>query len=511
MGTKDKVFISSVQKELEAERQALFALLTTDPFLKDHVEPVLFEQLPPPTRPKGKPYLDALKKCQIYVLLLDREYAQEGVEVSPMREEYDLARSMGLPAMALVKGKYDAGREPRTQAFLKQIKKDHFTYKRFVDRIDLKQEVAAWLRQVLKEERGLEPSPEEDDSGFDTIEATSAFEGTQQSDVTLEDLDYGTCKTLHKALTGKDAGMGLGMFRAFRIPGLVWQDGETGDHFPTAAGVVFLGADPAMKYLQCQVLADAYPDTKVTANPRAQAKLSGPIPQLIEALLSFVHDRTEHPTRVVGVNNIALDEYPRKAIREALVNAFAHRDYADTARKVRLEVFRNKVVVSSPGYPPKPLTLAKLRQGRYDSCRRNPVLAECLAALGMMEQRGTGFERIRAAMLDHGLDAHQLEQRDGYFKVILPGPDGHYERLRVPADARGFVPPSVEAALNERQKRIIVRVQTEGSVTSGWCRKTFGVAYQTVYRDLTGLVKAGLLTQTGSGRSTRYVIGESHE
>jgi hypothetical protein len=128
MGTKDKVFISSVQKELEAERQALFALLTTDPFLKDHVEPVLFEQLPPPTRPKGKPYLDALKKCQIYVLLLDREYAQEGVEVSPMREEYDLARSMGLPAMALVKGKYDEGREPRTQAFLKQIKKDHFTY-----------------------------------------------------------------------------------------------------------------------------------------------------------------------------------------------------------------------------------------------------------------------------------------------------------------------------------------------------------------------------------------------
>ena len=115
------------------------------------------------------------------------------------------------------------------------------------------------------------------------------------------------------------------------------------------------------------------------------------------------------------------------------------------------------------------------------------------------------------AMLDHGLDQHKLDQQDGYFKVILPGPNGDYDRLRVPTDARGFVPPSVEAALNERQKRIMVQIQTQGSVTSGWCLKTFFVAYQTVYRDLTGLVKAGLLTQTGSGRSTRYVIGEGHD
>jgi hypothetical protein len=62
---KDKVFISSAQKELEAERLALLALLTTDPFLKDHVEPVLFERLPPPSRPTGKPHLDTLKNTMM--------------------------------------------------------------------------------------------------------------------------------------------------------------------------------------------------------------------------------------------------------------------------------------------------------------------------------------------------------------------------------------------------------------------------------------------------------------
>ncbi|MEI8352727.1 MAG: ATP-binding protein [bacterium] len=327
----------------------------------------------------------------------------------------------------------------------------------------------------------------------------------------LGELEQEACKALYKALTGKIAGSRATMFRAFRTRGLVWRDDETSGFFPTAAGVVFLGKDPAMKYLQCQVLADVYADTKVTAKPRAQTKLSAPIPQLIEELIAFVHDHTEHPTRVVGVNNIELDEYPRKAIREALVNAFAHRDYADASRKVRVEVFRDRLVVSSPGYPPKPLTLARLRQGRCESCRRNPVLAECLASLHMMEQRGTGFERIRAAMLDHGLDAHQLDQRDGYFKVLLLGPNGNFDRLRTPGDIQGLIPPSVEAALNERQKGIMIHVQTEGGVTSGWCLKTFGITYNTAYLDLSGLVRKKLLVQEGKGRATHYRLAKAGE
>ncbi len=193
-------------------------------------------------------------------------------------------------------------------------------------------------------------------------------------------------------------------------------------------------------------------------------------------------------------------------MREALVNAFAHRNYEDTSRKIRLEIFKDRLVISSPGYPPKPLTLAKLRRGRYESCRRNPVIAECMAALDLMEQRGTGFERMRAAMRDHGLDDHKLGQQDGYFKVILPGPDGNYDRLRTPADARVLVPPSVEAQLNDRQKQIMVWVQQEGKVTSGWCLETFGVTYNTAYRDLSDLVARGLLVQRGKGRATRYEI-----
>jgi len=505
---KHRIFISSVQKELEPERQALFSLITTDPFLKEHFEPVLFEKLPPPPRPTEKPYLKVLDKCQVYVLMLDREYGPVEGKYSATHHEYNLARKKDMPSLAMIKGRHDHGREPKTKRFIDQIKADKFTYKRFIDRIDLKKNVSTWLAQVVKEERNIVPESGIAESGEETIEAASTFEALQQDELALGNLDVEASRSLFAYLRGTSAKSLpiTKMAPIFRVRGLVWQDGESGDLYPTAGGVVFLGHDPAMRFPQCQVLADAYRDVKVTSKPFAQKKFSSPIPSLIEDLLTFVYDHTAHPTRIVGINNIELDEYPKKSVREALVNAFAHRDYEDTTRKIRLEIFRDRLVISSPGYPPKPLTLAKLRRGRYESCRRNPVIAECMAALDLMEQRGTGFERMRAAMRDHGLDNHKLDQRDGYFKVTLPGPDGNFDRLRTPVDTKVLVPPSIEAQLNERQKQIIVQVQQEGKVTSGWCRGTFGVTYNTAYRDLSDLVKRGLLVQRGKGRATRYEI-----
>jgi predicted HTH transcriptional regulator len=408
----------------------------------------------------------------------------------------------------MIKGRYDTGRESKTQAFIKQIKADRFTYKRFVDRIDLKKEVSAWLVQVVNEVFGVVRGASVAESAEETIEAASNFEVVQQDEMPLSELDVNMGRLLFSRFYGS-ASKRLTISKmapVLRMRGLVWQDGETGDLYPTAGGVAFLGKNPALRFPQCQVLADAYREVKATAKPFAQNGFSGPIPKLIEYLLAFVYKNTQHPTRIVGINKIELNEYPIKAVREALVNAFAHRDYEDSSRKIRLEIFKDRLVISSPGYPPKPLTLAKLRRGRYESCRRNPVIAECMAALDLMEQRGTGFERIRAAMEDHGLGNFILEQRDGYFKVILPGPDGDFDRLRTPSDVKGIVPPSVETQLNQRQKKIMIQVQQEGRVTSGWCRDAFGVTYNTAYRDLSDLVKRKLLIQRGQGRATRYEL-----
>ena len=140
----------------------------------------------------------------------------------------------------------------------------------------------------------------------------------------------------------------------------------------------------------------------------------------------------------------------------------------------------------------------------------NPLIAQALATLKLMEQRGSGFARMRHAMLNHGLDAPDFGEQDGYFVVTFPGPNGNYDRLKVPEGADRLVSPAIEDQLNDRQKQILVEVQKVGSVTSGWCRRRFGVAYQTVYRDLGGLVELGLLVAVGRGRSTKYVPHTHH-
>ena len=287
---------------------------------------------------------------------------------------------------------------------------------------------------------------------------------------------------------------------------MVWLDADSNTFYPTAGGIVFLSKNPALRYPHCQVQADAYFGIKRSGKPRSQKEFSEPIPNLIGKLLDFVHQNTEHPTRIIGIHNVELNEYPVEAVREVLVNAFAHRDYEDTSRKIQLSIFPDRLVVASPGYPPKPVTLAKLRKGNYESCRRNPVIAECLAAFGMMEQRGTGFDRMRTAMLDHGLDGPSLDQKDGYFIITLHGPNGNFDRIQVPDFAPTTAPPSVESRLNERQKAIIIQVHTEGFVTNKWCRKNLNVVRDTAHRDLSELVDLKILERTGQGRATRYVL-----
>jgi len=292
---------------------------------------------------------------------------------------------------------------------------------------------------------------------------------------------------------------------------LLWRDTAKGEFYATAAGLLLFGQSPADYFPQASILADAYAGTKVSGKPRGQLTINAPLVVAIEQALQFVDKHTFHPTRVVGINNVTLDEYPSRALREALVNAVAHRNYEDASRKIMIEVFTDRVVISSPGYPPAPLTLAKLRRGNYRPCSRNPVIAQTLATFKLMEQRGSGFARMRDAMLNHGLESPTYAEQDGYFVVTFPGSDGNYDRLKVPAGAAGLITPAIESQLNERQKKIMVEVQKTGFVTSGWCRKNLDVVYDTIRRDLIALVQIGLIKSQGRGRNARYVLKQSRE
>lgn len=505
---KLRVFVSSVQKELELERLAIASLITTDPFLREHCEPVLFDREPLSGRKAAKPYLDCLDSCQIYLLLINREYGQPHGVLSATHEEYRHAQKRKLLTLVFVKGRQDDLREPPTKEFFAEIKRDGHTYKRFADRLDLQPEVREGLKTILKREHGLVASAEEDKSAVETLAAVSPFE-SKQTEITPDALDMTVARKwlvqagdIPNERAPKDE-----VVRCLRGRGLLWRERSTNAHYALAGGLVFLGKNPSVLFPHCRILADAYRGNEPDPNPTDQATISMPAPLAVDAVIDFIKKNTRHPPRIVGIRRVMLDEYPEKAVREAIVNAIAHRNYEDASRQILVEVFFDRVVVASPGFPPHPLTFAKLRAGKYRPCSRNPVLAQSLAVLDLMEQRGSGFTRMKNAMLDHGLDAPQIEGQDGYFQLVLPGPADNLDRLRVPQTILAeAMPPSVEQQLNERQKDMVRRLVEGEQLTSRQCQKLYKLSAQAVYEDFQKLTALAIARQIGSGRSTRYTL-----
>jgi predicted HTH transcriptional regulator len=507
--SKLRVFISSVQKELENERLGVLSVISTDPFLQAHCEPVLYEFEPASSKKAVEECLALLGKCDICLTIIWREYGYAIDDVSITRQEYRLAKSKKLPILAFIKGDASVQREQGTAEFIKKISKDGLKYKRFGNLLELLKEVRIAPVKILKEHFAVEPTSDEDEIAEQNLEAASDFETKTLKRLRWEDLDHETVKRLVASAEKKaprefstDA-----LLRNLLARGLIWNDADSGEHYATAAGIVLLARDPSIVFPHCRILADAYRGAEPDGDPADQTDFREPMPLAIERAIAFVERNTRHPIRIVGLNRVRLDEYPSEALREALVNAVAHRDYEDSSRKIMLEVFSDRVVISSPGLPPPPITLQKLRAGKYRPCSRNPILAQCLSFFHRIEERGSGFRRMHDKMIDHGLDQPRLATDTGYFQVIFPGPGDNMKRLRVPTSQTGeIVPPSVEEQLTQRQRVMVAMLIRGETLTSKSCQRKFKVSGPAVFTDFQTLIRFGLAQKIGAGRATRYIL-----
>lgn len=106
---------------------------------------------------------------------------------------------------------------------------------------------------------------------------------------------------------------------------------------------------------------------------------------------------------------------PERAVREALVNAVAHRDYAITGSSVLLEVFTDRVDITSPGVLPNHMTEATVLAGAAPRAR-NQLIVHFLLASGFMERRGRGFPIMRKEMRAfNGTEPALCNAADGRF------------------------------------------------------------------------------------------------
>ncbi len=149
----------------------------------------------------------------------------------------------------------------------------------------------------------------------------------------------------------------------------------------------------------------------------------------IEDALRFVERNTRTAYRIEGLRRQNIREYPMKAVREAITNAVMHRDWFFDGADVFVEIYTDRIEVSSPGSLPKGLTLAEL--GRK-SVRRNALISDLLHAgrqpVALPKRGGALLRQERAPFLPGGL--HHLPAGKGYGQGSHPGSEGLRRRGR---------------------------------------------------------------------------------
>jgi ATP-dependent DNA helicase RecG len=219
---------------------------------------------------------------------------------------------------------------------------------------------------------------------------------------------------------------------------------DRGRRMPSVAGVLLFGTRPKKFLPQSGIAAVAYSGTQKDYDARARQTLAGPLVSLfsspgsqagmypnlpatfsagvdavetgvIEQTLEFIRRNIEVAAQVdEGGQRQERWEYPLETLREAIVNAVAHRDYTIGVTDIELSIFADRIEVVSPGRLPNTVTVDKMRAGYRAS--RNELVKEVLRDYRYIEATGLGVPRkiIEGMRAHNGTEPDLVEEEDRF-------------------------------------------------------------------------------------------------
>jgi ATP-dependent DNA helicase RecG len=266
---------------------------------------------------------------------------------------------------------------------------------------------------------------------------------------------------------------------------------------PTTLGILIFGKNPQTFFPQSSVVFVKFPGTE----PRADSggigygrrdELSGPVARIVERAWNVVYEEMRVGATVNGLEREELTEYPRFAVREAVVNAVAHRDYRIKGRRIEIRMYANRMEIISPGGLPGYMTLDNLVEEHFS---RSPRLVNGLYQWGYIEELGLGIDQMIEEMVQAGHAPPTFRATDHSFTVTL---SNKRERAAVPKWTR---------SMNERQTRALTFVRENGSITNREYQQLCSdVSTETLRLDLVDLVDRGILLKIGSKKGTYYIL-----
>lgn len=276
---------------------------------------------------------------------------------------------------------------------------------------------------------------------------------------------------------------------------------------PTVTGVLLFTKKPQVFLPQSAITFVRFPDVKPRgagggAGYGRRDDITGPLARIVERAWQIVWEEMRVGAKVVGLERKDIPEYPRFAVREAIINAVCHRDYRVQGRRIEIRMYSDRLEVISPGGLAGWMTLDNLVDEHYS---RNPRIVSGLYQWGYIEELGLGIDLMIEEMVEAGHPKPEFLAPSGIFTVKL------FKRVEKPEPAPIAKPKPLirqrPTTLNERQLRAMQYVKQYGSISNREYQQICqGNSAETLRRDLADLVKRNLLMRVGVKKGTHYIL-----
>ncbi len=240
----------------------------------------------------------------------------------------------------------------------------------------------------------------------------------------------------------------------------------------TNASLLLFGKNPQKHFLQSEIRCARFNGIEPIDFADIQ-EINGTIIEQVPAVLNFIRRHINVAARVTDKpEREETWEYPKEALREAIINAVCHRNYGDTGN-VQIRIFDDRLEVWNPGSLPGNLTVEMLRK-HHQSKPRNELIARCFYLIKYIEQWGTGTNRMIKLCQNARLPALEFLELADSFVVIFRG---KLQRLEM-------ITHKPKMKLTETQEKIIRYLEENGEASTYDMIKNLKLAERTIQRNL---------------------------
>ena len=265
-----------------------------------------------------------------------------------------------------------------------------------------------------------------------------------------------------------------------------------GDQLLNAAVVLF-AKDPGSEYIQCVIRMARFKGlTKEIFIDNKQS--FGHAFFLLNESENFIRRNTAVSGKIVPGKMKRVDEpeYPFEAVREALINALCHRDYASPGGAITLTIYDDRLEIINTGLLPEGITIDQLKIN-HSSHPRNPNITKVFYRRGLIEEMGMGTQKIIQICANANMKEPEFFEQAGTFVICLW--------------SRSYKSYSDDISLTERQKKILrLLKEKQRSPRDILYLLDESITDRTLRNDLQLLKQKGFANSEGQGKQTIWSI-----